>query len=187
MLSRRRLTGAALGALLLAGSVPQAMAAQPMLIGGGAADSLQTLAARQICALVNEHARARYGCIAHPAPGSLFNIRAIEVALMEFGFARPDRARDAVDGSGAWEGAPVAGLRSVFAMRAATAEVVTGAEVAEDLVYDTVRIVFENLGVLRSAHPAFAELAPAAMLEGLAAPLHPGAARYYLEQGWLPP
>ena len=106
---------------------------------------------------------------------------------MEFGFAQSDRARDAVEGTGAWEGAPVAGLRSVFAMSAVSAEVVTGAEVAEDLVYDTVKIVVENLEALRGAHPAFAELTPAAMLEGLAAPLHPGAARYYLEQGWLEP
>ena len=187
MLSRRGLMGAALAAVLLAGTAPFATAAQPMLIGGGAADGLQTLAARQICTLVNEHARETYGCIARPAPGSLFNIRAIEVALMEFGFAQPDRARDAVEGTGAWEGAPVAGLRSVFAVGAVSAEVVTGAGVAEDLVYDTVKIVFENLEVLRSTHPAFAELTPAAMLEGLAAPLHPGAARYYMEQGWLPP
>ena len=72
-------------------------------------------------------------------------------------------------------------------MSAVSAEVMTGAEVAEDLVYDTVKTLFENLEALRGAHPAFADLAPAAMLEGLAAPLHPGAARYYMEQGWLPP
>lgn len=179
--------GAALGAVLLVGGVPHAMAAQAVLIGGGAADDLQTLAARQICALLDEHARDRYACIARPAPGSLFNIRAIEINLMDFGFVQSDRAHDTVNGSGAWEGAPAAGLRSVFGMEPVTAEVVSGADVAEDLVYDTVKLVFENLETLRSAHPAFGDLAPAAMLEGLAAPLHPGAARYYRERGWLEP
>ena len=33
---------------------------------------------------------------------------------------------------------------------------------------------------------AVAALDPAGMLDGLAAPLHPGAKRYYRERGWLP-
>ena len=61
----------------------------------------------------------------------------------------------------------------------------TGADVADDLVYDVVRLVFENLDVLKGAHPSFAVLDPAAMLQNLTASLHPGAARYYREQGWL--
>ena len=104
---------------------------------------------------------------------------------MELGFAQSERVHEAIGGSGAWEGAPVAGLRAVFRLPPETAELVTGADVADDLVYDVVSSVFENLDVLRSAHPALGGLDPPAMLEGLSAPLHPGAARYYREQGWL--
>ena len=287
---------------------------------GGPSGGVYTLAARQICALVNEHARDKYGCIARPAPGSDFNIRAIGIGLMEFGFTQTDRNHEAVNGLAAWDGKPQEGLRSVFSLYpetvllvtragagiadvtdlkgrtvdighpgtgprghaedvlrlygidrkrevvarslglddaaralvdgtidalfctvgspsaalaaaaeatdiaivpidseavgafvaarpgyvpatlppgtyrgvaapvatyAVTATVVSSADAAEDLVYDVVRIVFENLDVLRSAHPALGGLAPAAMLKNLAAPLHPGAARYYREQGWL--
>ena len=182
---RRTVLGAAVAAVLLAGAVASAKATQTILIGGGAEGSVQTLAARQICALVDEHAGNKYGCIARTAPGSVFVIRAIDIGLMEFGFARSKGVHEAVSGSGAWEGEPVADLRAVFRLPPETAELVSSAEIADDLVYDAVRTVFEALDVLRSAHPGLNGLDPAAMLEGLSAPLHPGAARYYREQGWL--
>ncbi|WP_192034744.1 TAXI family TRAP transporter solute-binding subunit [Halomonas sp. YLGW01] len=54
------------------------------------------------------------------------------------------------------------------------------------LVYDTVKAVFEHLPRFKDHHPAFAELTPTLMIqEGLSAPLHEGALRYYREQGWL--
>ena len=182
---RRALIGAAVAAVLFAGAVTSAEATQTILIGGGAEGTVQTLAARQICALVDEHAGKEYGCIARTAPGSVFIVRAIDIGLMEFGFAQSESVHAAVSGSGAWEGEPVAGLRTVFHLPTERAELVTGAEIADDLVYDVVRTVFENLDVLRSTHPALNGLDPAAMLEGLSAPLHSGSARYYREQGWL--
>lgn len=55
-----------------------------------------------------------------------------------------------------------------------------------DLVYELVRIVFDNLDGFRQSHPAFAPLTPELMItDGLSAPLHEGAIRYYEEQGWL--
>ena len=185
VLTRRAVLGAAAAAVLVGSAAPRATATQTILIGGGAADAVETLAARQICALVDEHAGHRYGCIPRTAPGSAFNLSAIEIGLMEFGFVQPARAREAVAGSGTWTGEPLASLRSVFGLQSENALLVTGAAVADDLVYDVVRTVLENLDVLRNAHPALVGLQPAAMLQGLPAPLHPGAARYYGEQGWL--
>ena len=185
MLLRRIVLGAAVAAVLLAGVVPFTKATQTILIGGGAEGSVHTHAARQICALVNEHAGREYGCIARTAPRPVFIVRAIDIGLMEFSFAQSEGVHEAVSGSGAWEGEPVAGLRAVFRLPSETAELVSSAEIADDLVYDVVRTVFENLDVLRSAHPALNGLDATAMLEGLSAPLHPGAARYYGEQGWL--
>ncbi len=63
---------------------------------------------------------------------------------------------------------------------------VTSAGASEDVVYEVVRAVFENIDDFRSLHPAFANLDPARMIvDGLSAPLHPGAERYYKEQGWM--
>ena len=58
--------------------------------------------------------------------------------------------------------------------------------VADDVVYEVVRAVMENIDDFRSLHPAFANLDPARMLkDGLSAPLHPGAAKYYKEKGLM--
>ncbi len=63
---------------------------------------------------------------------------------------------------------------------------VTSADVSEDIVYEVTRAVMENLDDFRSLHPAFANLDPQQMItNGLSAPLHPGAERYYKEQGWM--
>ena len=46
--------------------------------------------------------------------------------------------------------------------------------------------MFENLDDFRNLHPAFANLEPSNMItNGLSAPLHPGAIKYYKEQGWM--
>ena len=58
--------------------------------------------------------------------------------------------------------------------------------VPEDVVYEVARAVMENLDDFRSLHPAFANLDPANMIkDGLSAPLHPGAAKYYKEKGLM--
>jgi len=55
-----------------------------------------------------------------------------------------------------------------------------------DTVYQVVKAVFENFDDFRKLHPAFANLQKAQMVkDGLSAPLHDGAARYYKEAGLL--
>jgi len=67
---------------------------------------------------------------------------------------------------------------------AVTATVVTNESVPEDVVYDMVKTVFDNLDELKASHAAFRNLNPKEMLGGLSAPLHPGALKYYKEKGW---
>ncbi|WP_275286295.1 TAXI family TRAP transporter solute-binding subunit [Halomonas elongata] len=63
---------------------------------------------------------------------------------------------------------------------------VSSAETDPDVVYQTVKAVFDNFDRFKQLHPAFANLQPENMVsEGLSAPLHEGAARYYREQGWI--
>ena len=66
------------------------------------------------------------------------------------------------------------------------ATLVTSANTSEESVYQLVRAVFENFDEFKALHPAFANLDPANMVkDGLSAPLHPGAEKYYKEKGWL--
>ncbi|MEO1370338.1 MAG: TAXI family TRAP transporter solute-binding subunit, partial [Acidobacteriota bacterium] len=63
---------------------------------------------------------------------------------------------------------------------------VTSTNVSEDAVYVVVSAVFENLEEFKKLHPAFANLKAEEMVsDGLSAPLHPGAAKYYREKGWI--
>ena len=63
---------------------------------------------------------------------------------------------------------------------------VTSAAIPEDVVYQVTRAVFDNMDTFRGLHPAFENLDPAEMVsDGLSAPLHDGAARYYSEAGMI--
>ncbi len=68
---------------------------------------------------------------------------------------------------------------------AVTATVISSESVSEEIVYDMVKTVFENLDELKASHAAFRNLNPKEMLQGLSAPLHPGAIKYYKEKGWM--
>jgi uncharacterized protein len=66
------------------------------------------------------------------------------------------------------------------------ATVVTSAKKSDEEVYLFTKAVFDNLDEFKKLHPAFAGLTPEKMTQaGLAAPLHPGAVRYYKEKGWV--
>ncbi len=63
---------------------------------------------------------------------------------------------------------------------------VTSAKQSDDMVYTLVKAVFENFDDFKKLHPAFANLDPQRMIkDGLSAPLHPGAVKYYKEKGWM--
>jgi hypothetical protein len=60
---------------------------------------------------------------------------------------------------------------------------VTSKNVSPDVVYAITKEVFENLEDFKQLHPAYSVLTRRNMLEGLSAPIHPGALRYYRETG----
>jgi hypothetical protein len=63
---------------------------------------------------------------------------------------------------------------------------VTSAKTSDDTVYALTKAVFDNFDEFKKLHPAFAHLDPKEMIKnGLSAPLHPGAIRYYKEKGWM--
>ncbi|MGB5254392.1 MAG: TAXI family TRAP transporter solute-binding subunit [Sedimenticolaceae bacterium] len=63
---------------------------------------------------------------------------------------------------------------------------VSSTNTPSDTVYQVVKAVFENFDDFRKLHPAFADLQKEEMIkDGLSAPLHDGAAKYYKEAGLM--
>ncbi len=63
---------------------------------------------------------------------------------------------------------------------------VSSSDVPAEVVYVVVKAVFENMDGFRKLHPAFAHLKEEEMIkDGLSAPLHEGAIKYYKEKGWM--
>lgn len=80
---------------------------------------------------------------------------------------------------GMYEGSPddiaTFGVKATF---------VTSSAVDDDVVYEVVKAVFDNFDRFKRLHPAFENLKEEEMIkDGLSAPLHPGAAKYYTEIG----
>jgi TRAP transporter TAXI family solute receptor len=62
---------------------------------------------------------------------------------------------------------------------------VTSAKIPDNVVYTVVKAVFDNFADFKKLHPAFANLDEQQMIsDGLSAPIHPGAMKYYKERGW---
>ncbi|SEG87678.1 TAXI family TRAP transporter solute-binding subunit [Marinobacterium lutimaris] len=63
---------------------------------------------------------------------------------------------------------------------------VTSSNVDSNLVYHVVKAVFDNFDTFKKLHPAFANLKKEEMItDGLSAPLHEGAIKYYKEAGLM--
>ncbi|WP_163337415.1 TAXI family TRAP transporter solute-binding subunit [Desulfopila sp. IMCC35008] len=63
---------------------------------------------------------------------------------------------------------------------------VSSAKVPEEVIYQVVKAVFENFDQFKKLHPAFNNLKKEEMIkDGLSAPLHDGAVKYYKEAGLM--
>jgi TRAP transporter TAXI family solute receptor len=63
---------------------------------------------------------------------------------------------------------------------------VSSTSIDDDTVYAVVKAVFDNLGDFKRIHRALGNLMPGQMMtDGLSAPMHPGAARYFHEKAMM--
>ena len=72
------------------------------------------------------------------------------------------------------EDVPTFGVKATF---------VTSAKVPDEVVYAITKEVFDNFEEFKKLHPAYVVLTKENMLEGMSAPVHPGAMKYYIESG----
>ncbi len=61
----------------------------------------------------------------------------------------------------------------------------TSAKVPDEVVYAITKEVFDNFEDFKKLHPAYQVLTKEGMLEGLSAPIHPGAMKYFKEAGLM--
>lgn len=89
--------------------------------------------------------------------------------------------RHAIIPGGMYEGSP-----DDVATFGVGATFVSSTNTDAEVIYEVVRAVFGNITQFRRLHPAFVTLRPEEMItDGLSAPLHDGAIRYYEEAGLM--
>lgn len=80
---------------------------------------------------------------------------------------------------------PGIGSQADVATFGVTAILCTSTRVSSDVVYVVTKEVLDNLEMFRRQHPAFYNITKTGMLDGLSAPLHQGALRYFKENGLI--
>ena len=65
------------------------------------------------------------------------------------------------------------------------AVLVTSTDISEKTVYTLVKAILENFDSFKKLHPAYANITKESLLDGLSAPLHEGAKKYFKEAGLL--
>ncbi len=139
-------------------------------------------------ALCNGKIDAMIYTVGHPAAAVTEAATSCDVELVSVSGAPIDRLvadnsfyRVATVPGGMYAGSP--NDTSTFGLGAT---VITSADVPEKVVYTVVKAVFDNFADFKKLHPAFRNLKEEEMIsDGLSAPLHPGAAKYYKERGWM--
>lgn len=71
-------------------------------------------------------------------------------------------------------GVPTFGVKAVL---------VTSTDVSNKAVYTVVKAILENFDAFKKLHPAYANITKESLLDGLSAPLHDGAKKYFKEVG----
>jgi TRAP transporter TAXI family solute receptor len=90
---------------------------------------------------------------------------------------------DPAYGAGTIPAATYSKQEADVATAAITNILVTHSEVSDDLAYQMTKTLFDNLPALQAAHAAAKSIKLETALSSMPIPLHPGAERYYKEQG----
>jgi TRAP transporter TAXI family solute receptor len=74
------------------------------------------------------------------------------------------------------EATPTFGVKAVL---------VSSTDVSDKAVYTVVKAILENFDAFKKLHPAYANITKESLLDGLSAPMHEGAKKYFKEAGIL--
>lgn len=126
------------------------------------------------------------GGIPTPAVSQIYSTSAKDIAILQVTDGQAARIAEATDGLFTQVEIPAGtypNQNDVIRTVMQPNFLAVRADVSEDTVYAMTKAMFENLEVLRAASSAAEIISLDIALKGLPVPLHPGAARYYSEQG----
>jgi TRAP transporter TAXI family solute receptor len=144
--------------------------------------------AQQSFALCNNQVQAAVYTVAHPDPAIRQLAKLCDAVIIDITGPEIDKliASEPYFTYTAIPGGTYANNADPVRTFGVRATVVSSSDVSEAVIYDVVKAVFDNLDRIKRMHPAFGSLDPAQMLrDGMSAPLHDGAARYYRERGLM--
>lgn len=145
-------------------------------------------AAQQSMALCHDRVQAMVYTVGHPNPSVGQAAGLCDAVIVEVSGAAIDKliAENPYYADTEIPGGIYAGNPDPVKTFGVKATVVASSDLDEDRAYAVVRSVFADLAGFRKLHPAFGGLEAERMAaDGLSAPLHPGALRYFREAGIL--
>ena len=144
--------------------------------------------AEQSLALCHNRVQAIVSTVSHPDPAIAKAIKLCDAAVVEVSGAAIDRliadnrflvATEVPAGVYDRQDKPVKTFGVIVTA-------VSSADAADDTTYAIVKSVFDNLQNFKRLHSALGTLLPGRMMtDGLSAPIHPGAARYFRDKGMM--
>ena len=145
-------------------------------------------ASQQTLALCHNRVQAMVYTVGHPNPSVAKAVRLCNAAIAEVSTPEIDNliAKNPYYVYSSVPGGIYKGIDRPVKTFGVLATVISSADTDEQLVYDIVKNLFENFDAFKRMHRVFHDLEPEEMIRnGLSAPLHKGAVRYYRERGWM--
>lgn len=145
-------------------------------------------ASQQPLALCHNRVQAMVYTVGHPNPSVAKAIKLCNAAIAEVSTPEIDNliAKNPYYVYSSVPGGIYKGIDRPVKTFGVLATVISSAEADEELVYQIVKNLFENFDAFKRMHRVFHDLEPEKMISnGLSAPLHKGAVRYYRERGWM--
>jgi TRAP transporter TAXI family solute receptor len=142
----------------------------------------------QFLALCHDRVQAIVSTVSHPNAAIAKAIELCDAKVVEVAGAEIDKlvADNRFFAATEVPGGLYEGMEDPVKTFGVTVTAVSSTDVDDDLVYTIVKTVFDNLNDFKRLHPALGNLQPGRMMtDGLSAPLHPGALRYYRESGMM--
>ncbi len=159
---------------------------------GWTADDFQLMselpASQQTLALCHDRVQAMVYTVGHPNPSIAKAIALCDAKLVEVSGPEIDRL---VSDNPFYTTTSIPtgvypGVSQPVKTFGTLATAIASSDTDDELIYRVVKTLFEDFDRFKRMHLAFRDLDPKTMVsDGLAAPLHSGAERYYRERGWI--
>lgn len=144
--------------------------------------------AEQFLALCHDRVQAVISTVSHPDPAIAKAIELCDAKIVEVSGADIDKliADNPYFAVTAMPAGTYDGMEKPVQTFGVNVTAVSSADIDEDTVYEVVGTVFDNLDDIKRVYTGLGDLLPDRMItDGLSAPMHEGAKRYYQNKGMM--